>query len=56
MNKVLGTNVPLATPASKLVEQGLDANAVGDLLIDPATMSNSEKLAYDVSRRLYLLV
>lgn len=50
INKVFGTNIPLATPASKLLEQGVDATGIGDALIDPATMSNSEKLAYDVNR------
>lgn len=50
INKVFGTNIPPATPASKLLEQGADATGVSDLMIDPATMSNSEKLAYDASR------
>ena len=48
INKVFGTNIPQATPASKLIEQGVDA--VGIPQIDPATMSNSEKLAYNVNR------
>lgn len=48
INKVFGTNIPLAVPASKLVERGVDA--VGLPFIDPDTMSRSEKLAYDMSR------
>lgn len=48
INKVFGTDIPMATPASKLVEQGVDA--IGIPGIDPATMSQSEKLAYDVNR------
>jgi len=50
INKVFGTNIPQATPASKLLEQSVDATGAGDLMIDPATMSTSEKLAYDASR------
>lgn len=50
INKVFDTDIPLATPASKLVEQGVDATGLGDLMIDPATMSQSEKLTYDVNR------
>lgn len=48
INKALGTNIPMATPASKLVEKAVDASGLP--LIDPATMSRSEKLAYDVDR------
>ncbi len=48
INKALGTNIPMATPASKLVEKAVDAS--GMPLIDPATMSKSEKLFYDVDR------
>lgn len=46
INKALGTNIPMATPASKLVEKAVDASGLP--LIDPATMSRSEKLAYDI--------
>ncbi|TWA89587.1 hypothetical protein [Bradyrhizobium stylosanthis] len=48
INKVAGTNIPLATPASKLVEKAVDATGIP--VIDPATMSRSEKLAYDANR------
>jgi hypothetical protein len=48
INKALGTSIPMATPASKLVEKAVDASGLP--LIDPATMSPSEKLAYDVDR------
>lgn len=48
INKVAGTDIPMATPASKLLEQG--AEAIGVPGIDTATMSPSEKLAYDTSR------
>jgi len=48
INKLLGTNIPMATPASKLVEKAVDATGIP--VIDPATMSRSEKLAYDVNR------
>ncbi|WP_128956597.1 hypothetical protein [Bradyrhizobium zhanjiangense] len=48
VNKLLGTNIPMATPASKLVEKAVDATGIP--VIDPATMSRSEKLAYDVNR------
>ncbi|WP_165405557.1 hypothetical protein [Bradyrhizobium genosp. SA-3] len=48
INKLLGTDIPMATPASKLVEKGADA--IGVPGIDPATMSRSEKLFYDVNR------
>lgn len=48
INKLFGTNIPMATPASKLVEQGVDA--IGVPTIDPAAMSRSEKLAYDMNR------
>ncbi|MGZ5987579.1 MAG: hypothetical protein ACXWLZ_00885 [Rhizomicrobium sp.] len=48
INKVFGTDIPPATPASKLVEQGVDKLNLP--FIDPAEMSNSEKLAYDASR------
>lgn len=48
INKALGTNIPMATPASKLVEKAVDASGLP--LIDPATMSRSEKLAYDIDR------
>lgn len=47
INKVFGTNIPSATPASKIVERGADKLNLP--FIDPATMSNSEKLAYDMS-------
>lgn len=48
VNKLLGTNIPYAIPASKLVEKGADA--VGLPSINTATMSPSEKLFYDVNR------
>jgi len=51
LNTVLGPNIgkiPYATPASKIVENAVDA--VGLPFIDPDTMSKSEKLAYDVNR------
>ncbi|WP_128934018.1 hypothetical protein [Bradyrhizobium zhanjiangense] len=48
INKLFGTNIPMATPASKLVEKAVDATGIP--VIDPATMSRSEKLAYDVNR------
>ncbi|MGL3109140.1 hypothetical protein [Bradyrhizobium sp. BR 1432] len=48
INKLFGTNIPMATPASKLVEHAVDATGIP--VIDPATMSRSEKLAYDVNR------
>lgn len=48
INKAFGTNIPMATPASKLVEKTVDASGLP--LIDPATMSRSEKLAYDIDR------
>ncbi|MGY4629109.1 hypothetical protein [Bradyrhizobium sp. USDA 4486] len=48
INKLFGTNIPLATPASKLVEKAVDASGIP--VIDPATMSRSEKLAYDANR------
>ncbi|PWE78868.1 hypothetical protein XF30_21095 [Bradyrhizobium sp. SUTN9-2] len=48
INKLFGTNIPMATPASKLVEQAVDATGLP--VIDPATMSRSEKLAYDANR------
>ncbi len=48
INKLFGTNIPYATPASKLVEKAVDASGIP--FIDPATMSRSEKLAYDVNR------
>ncbi|MET4332013.1 hypothetical protein ABIB80_007875 [Bradyrhizobium sp. i1.15.2] len=46
INKLAGTNIPQAIPASKLVEKATSVLPG----IDPATMSSSEKLAYDVSR------
>lgn len=46
INKLLGTNIPPAIPASKLVEKATSALPG----IDPATMSPSEKLFYDVNR------
>lgn len=48
INRLAGTNIPMATPASKLVEKAVDATGIP--VIDPATMSRSEKLAYDVNR------
>lgn len=48
INKLLGTNIPYATPASKLVEKAVDASGIP--VIDPATMSRSERLAYDIDR------
>ncbi len=48
INKLAGTNIPMATPASKLVEKAVDATGIP--VIDPATMSRSEKLAYDANR------
>ncbi|MGY3036181.1 hypothetical protein ACVIIV_005351 [Bradyrhizobium sp. USDA 4354] len=48
INKLLGTNIPMATSASKLVERAVDATGIP--VIDPATMSRSEKLAYDANR------
>jgi hypothetical protein len=47
INKLLRHEHPQATPASKLVEQGVDLNLP---LIDPGEMSNSEKLFYDANR------
>ncbi len=46
INRIFGTNIPQATPASKIVERVTD-ELPG---IDPATMSNSEKLAYNINR------
>ncbi|UQD69346.1 hypothetical protein JEY40_25375 [Bradyrhizobium japonicum] len=46
INKVFGTNIPPAIPASKLVEKATSALPG----VDPATMSRSEKLFYDVNR------
>lgn len=46
INKLLGTNIAPAIPASKLLEKATSALPG----IDPATMSTSEKLAYDVNR------
>ncbi|PDT87493.1 hypothetical protein CO669_25345 [Bradyrhizobium sp. Y36] len=46
INKLLGTEIPPAIPASKLVEKATSVLPG----IDPATMSRSEKLAYDVNR------
>ncbi|MDI3560237.1 hypothetical protein [Bradyrhizobium sp. Arg816] len=46
INKVFGTNIAPAIPASKLVEKATSVLPG----IDPATMSRSEKLAYDVNR------
>jgi hypothetical protein len=46
INKLFGTNIAPAIPASKLVERATSALPG----IDPATMSRSEKLAYDVNR------
>lgn len=46
INKLAGTNIPPAIPASKLIEKATSVLPG----IDPATMSSSEKLAYDVSR------
>lgn len=48
INKVFGTSIPQATPASKLLGQGIDATGLP--MIEPGEMSNSEKLAYDVNR------
>lgn len=48
INRLAGTNIPMATPASKLVEKAVDATGLP--VIDPATMSRSEKLAYDANR------
>lgn len=48
INKLARTNIPMATPASKLVEKAVDATGIP--VIDPATMSRSEKLAYDANR------
>ncbi|OPY95783.1 hypothetical protein A5906_07395 [Bradyrhizobium sacchari] len=48
INRLFGTNIPYAIPASKLVEKAVDASGIP--VIDPATMSRSEKLAYDVNR------
>ncbi|MCA1542233.1 hypothetical protein I6F18_19945 [Bradyrhizobium sp. NBAIM32] len=48
INRIAGTNIPMATPASKLVEKAVDATGLP--VIDPATMSRSEKLAYDANR------
>lgn len=50
INKVLGTSIPMATPASKLAEQGADAVGLGDLFLDPETLSPAEKLSYNVNR------
>jgi hypothetical protein len=46
VNKLLGTNIAPAIPASKLLEKATSVLPG----IDPATMSSSEKLAYDVNR------
>ncbi|WFU76610.1 hypothetical protein [Bradyrhizobium sp. CB2312] len=46
INKLFGTNIAPAIPASKLVEKATSVLPG----IDPATMSPSEKLAYDVDR------
>ncbi|MET4235522.1 hypothetical protein ABIA85_008833 [Bradyrhizobium sp. LA6.10] len=46
INRVFDTNIPYAIPASKLVEKATSVLPG----IDPATMSRSEKLAYDVNR------
>ncbi|KGT77131.1 hypothetical protein MA20_21170 [Bradyrhizobium japonicum] len=46
VNRVFDTNIPYAIPASKLVEKATSVLPG----IDPATMSRSEKLAYDVNR------
>ncbi|MGY4288757.1 hypothetical protein ACVWXO_007977 [Bradyrhizobium sp. LM2.7] len=45
INKLLGTNIPTATPASKLVEK-----ATGPFSIPESEMSPSEKLGYNVNR------
>lgn len=46
VNKLLGTNIAPAIPASKLLEKATSVLPG----IDPATMSTAEKLAYDVNR------
>ncbi|MGY3077070.1 hypothetical protein ACVWZZ_003441 [Bradyrhizobium sp. LM6.10] len=45
INKLLGTNIPTATPASKLVEK-----ATGPFSIPESDMSPGEKLGYNVNR------
>lgn len=44
-NRLLGTNIPMATPASKLVEK-----ATGPFSIPESEMSPGEKLGYNVNR------
>lgn len=46
INRLAGTNIAPAIPASKLVEKATSVLPG----VDPATMSRSEKLAYDVNR------
>ncbi|MDA9477877.1 hypothetical protein XI03_26030 [Bradyrhizobium sp. CCBAU 65884] len=46
INRVFDTNIPYAIPASKLLEKATSVLPG----IDPATMSRSEKLAYDANR------
>nr|WP_247821606.1 hypothetical protein [Bradyrhizobium sp. 187] len=46
INKLLGTSIAPAIPASKLLEKATSVLPG----IDPATMSTAEKLAYDVNR------
>lgn len=46
INRVFDTNIPYAIPASKLVEKATSVLPG----VDPATMSRSEKLFYDVNR------
>jgi hypothetical protein len=48
INKVFGTNIPYATPASKLVEKGVDALNIP--VISSDEMSPGEKLGYNVNR------
>ncbi|MDA9450760.1 MULTISPECIES: hypothetical protein [unclassified Bradyrhizobium] len=45
VNKLFGTNIPMATPASKLVEK-----ATGPFSIPESEMSPGEKLGYNVNR------
>src|SRR5262249_14150024 len=48
INKIFGTNIAPAIPASQIAENVSDT--VGLPFYDPETMSNSEKLAYDMNR------
>lgn len=52
VNRALGTNIPMATPASSMLKAGASAlqEAGGVPTIDPETMTPKEKLAYNINR------